>query len=184
MLSAPPATAASVSPSRMYCDGDDDRLHAAAAQAVDGQRAGVVRQAAVHARTRARCTCPSARCGCTLPNTHWPMSFGSTLARATASRTTRGAELGGRDVLQAAAVIADGGAHAGQDDDFSFAHGGALLNGIAMILRRNAGGLLRINYGPGSAPSAAAAAAGRTRQSRWRSGACAATLRPWLSTWA
>ena len=32
----------------------------------------------------------------TLPNTHWPTSFGSTFARLTASRTTRAAKsLGG-----------------------------------------------------------------------------------------
>ena len=55
----------------------------------------------------------------TLPNTHWPMSLGSIFARATASLHDARAELGRRDVLQAAAVVADGRPHAGKDDDFS-----------------------------------------------------------------
>ncbi len=90
MLSAPPATAASTSPSRMYCDAltiackplPQRRLSVSAPVSTG-------RPPLTHA-TRDRYM-SFASVWITLPKTHCPMSFGSTLARASASLTTRAA---------------------------------------------------------------------------------------------
>ena len=132
------------------CARRHDRLHAAAAQPVHGQRAAFrAADPPLIAATR-EMYMSFASVWITLPITHWPISAGSTFARATASRTTLRAELAGRDVLQAAAVVADGGADAGKDDDSlrwpvmghsSLVHGGSMIRGppSAPTVRRGTG---------------------------------------------
>ena len=123
------ATATSASPSRMYCAADTIACRPLPHRRLTRQRARFLRQAAVDARRRARCTCPWARCGsrCRARTGRRPSGPPSRVRRLRV--TTLAASSLGRDVLQAAAVIADGRAHAAQDDDFSFAHG-VLRKGI------------------------------------------------------
>ena len=90
MLSAPPATAASMSPSMMYCEAltiacmplPQSRLSVSAPDSAGSPP--------LSAATRERYM-SFGSVWITLPNTHWPISLGSTLARLTASRTTRAA---------------------------------------------------------------------------------------------
>ena len=118
----------------------DDRLQAAAAQAVQRQRAAVVRQAAVDAGDARQVHV--LRLGVDDVAEHALADVrGIDLGAGEASRTTRAAELGRRDVLQAAAVVADGRAHTAQDDDFSYRSWSSPRSevGRGMILRRRSG---------------------------------------------
>ena len=90
MLSTPPATAASVSPSRMYCDAETiacmplpQRRFSVSAPVSCG------RPPFTQASREMYMSLGSV--WITLPNTHWPTSFGSIFARLTASLTTRAA---------------------------------------------------------------------------------------------
>ena len=88
MLSVPPATAVSVSPSRMYCAADT-----IACMPLPHSRLTVnapVSCGRPPLTAHSRDTYMSrASVWMTLPMTHWPTSLGSIFARATASRTTR-----------------------------------------------------------------------------------------------
>ena len=129
MLSAPPATAASVSPSRMYCAAET-----IACMPLPHRRFTVSAPVSCGSPPLTQATremyMSFGSVWITLPNTHWPTSFGSTLARADRFLDDARGEFGRRDVLQAAAVVADGRAHTAQDDDFSLlAHGASPRNG-------------------------------------------------------
>jgi len=88
MLSVPPATAVSVSPSRMYCDAET-----IACMPLPHNRftvnAPVSWGSPPLTAHRREMYMSRASVWITLPITHWPTSFGSIFARATASRTTR-----------------------------------------------------------------------------------------------
>ena len=90
MLSAPPATAASVSPSRMYCDADT-----IACIPLPQRRLSVSAPVSCGSPPFTQASremyMSFGSVWITLPKTHWPTSFGSTLARLTASLTTRAA---------------------------------------------------------------------------------------------
>ena len=117
MLSAPPATAASVSPSRMYCDAVT-----IACMPLPHSRFSVSapvscgRPPFTHARREMYMSFGSV--WMTLPNTHWPTSFGSIFARLDRFLDDARGQIARRDVLQAAAVVTDRSAHAAQNDDF------------------------------------------------------------------
>ncbi len=90
MLSAPPATATSVSPSRMYCDAETMAcMPLPHSRLTVNAPVSCGRPPFTHARREMYMSLGSV--WMTLPMTHWPTSFGSTLARATASFTTRAA---------------------------------------------------------------------------------------------
>ena len=126
MLSVPPPIAASVSPSRIVCAADTIACMPLPHRRFTVNAPEPCGRPPFTATTR-EMYMSFASVWITLPITHWPISAGSTFARATASRTTLRAELGGRDVLEAAAVAADGGPDAGQDDDAALGHGALLL---------------------------------------------------------
>ena len=90
MLSAPPATAASVSPSRMYCDAET-----IACMPLPHRRFSVSAPVSCgrppFTQARREMYMSFGSVWMTLPNTHWPTSFGSIFARLTASLTTRAA---------------------------------------------------------------------------------------------
>ncbi len=90
MLSAPPATAASVSPSRMYCDALTIACRPLPHRRFSVSAPLVTGSPPLTPATRDRYM-SFASVWMTLPNTHWPMSAGSALARASASLTTRAA---------------------------------------------------------------------------------------------
>ena len=118
MLSAPPATAASVSPSRMYCDAET-----IACMPLPHRRFTVNAPVSCgrppFTQARREMYMSFGSVWITLPITHWPTSFGSIFARLDRFLDDARGEVARRDVLEAAAVIADGGAHSTQDDDFA-----------------------------------------------------------------
>jgi len=90
MLSAPPATAVSVSPSRMYCDAET-----IACMPLPHRRFSVMAPVPCGSppftQARREMYMSFASVWITLPITHCPTLAGSILARATASLTTRAA---------------------------------------------------------------------------------------------
>ena len=90
MLSTPPATAASVSPSRMYCDAET-----IACIPLPHRRFNVSAPVSCgnppFTQASREMYMSLGSVWMTLPNTHWPTSLGSILARLTASLTTRAA---------------------------------------------------------------------------------------------
>src|SRR6185312_8430011 len=100
----------------------DDRLQAAAAQPVDGERARRVWQPAVD-RGDARHVHVLLLGVDDVAEHALADVFRIDLRARNGLAHHAGAELGGRDVLEAAAVVADGGAGTRDDDDFALAHG-------------------------------------------------------------
>ena len=88
MLSAPPPIAASVSPSRMYCDVDVIACIPLPQSRFTVNAPDVFGRPAFSAATR-EMYMSFGSVWITLPITHWPISAGSAFARAIASRTTR-----------------------------------------------------------------------------------------------
>ena len=123
MLSTPPATAASVSPSRMYCDAETIACMPLPQRRFNGQRAGVVRQAAVHAGEPR--DVHVLRLGVDDVAEHALADvLRVDLRPADGFLDDARGQVARRDVLQAAAVVTDRRAHSTQNDDFSLlAHG-------------------------------------------------------------
>ena len=87
MLSAPPATAASTSPSRMDCEALTIACMPLPHRRFTVSAPDSAGKPPLSAATR-EIYMSFASVWITLPNMHWPISLGSTLARLTASRTT------------------------------------------------------------------------------------------------
>ena len=111
MLSAPPATATSVSPSRMYCEADT-----IACMPLPHSRFSVSEPVSCgrppFTQARRERYMSRGSVWMTLPKTHWPTCFGSIAGARDGLLDHARGEVGGRNVLQAAAVIADGSAYA------------------------------------------------------------------------
>ncbi len=94
MLSAPPATAASVSPSRMYCAAETIAWKPLPHSRLT-VKAPVSCGRPPFTQARREMYMSRGSVWMTLPMTHWPTSLGSILARLTASLTTRAARSAG-----------------------------------------------------------------------------------------
>src|SRR5437667_11153238 len=88
MLSAPPATAASTSPSRMYCEALTIACMPLPQRRLSVSAPDSAGSPPLSAATRDRYM-SFGSVWITLPNTTWPTSSGATFARASASRTQR-----------------------------------------------------------------------------------------------
>ena len=122
MLSAPPPIVQSASPSRMYCAADT-----IACSPLPHRRLTVIAPVSCGrppftAHTR-EMYMSLGSVWITLPITTW-LDVGRVHLRSRDGLAYDfGAEIARGEVLEASAVIADGGANARQDDDFSLAHG-------------------------------------------------------------
>ena len=114
--SAPPATATSASPVAIVCAAETIACTPVPHRRLTVNAGTSLGMPAFIATTRAMYMSSGAE-WITLPNTTWSTCSGSIAARSSAASHRRGAQVGGRHVLQASSVATDGGARRGCDHD-------------------------------------------------------------------